>query len=1149
MLVYVIAILVLLVAALIAFGLGTLLHLHGLAYILFTSLIMLAGIGAAIAILIMHHRSKKAQAEAGSDSAGGNTSELDHVLNDVNRKLRASAQVGKTIDQLPLLYVVGESGAAKTTSILRSSLDPELLAGTTGQDTSPAATQFLNVWFTRPGALIEIGSSVRQSTSLFARLIHRTRATAYRSAFGAGTPARAAIVCLSSDQLLARDGGDSLTASARTTGNQLREISRILGIQVPVYVFVTKLDRVPHFENFVRNLSDEEIRQVCGFPLAQTPTSVGTYADEASRTLAGALDALVFRLGEFRVEDLDRENDPAGVPGVYEFPREFGKLRKALSQYLVELCKPSQLSANPWLRGVYFTGVRARMVERASHVPAAVEVPVAADAGATQFMNLSAMRTQAAAGRQTPVITSVRVPEWTFLPRLLPEVVFGDTTALSPTRQSAPARLFRRILFASLALLFLVGIILVLDSYFNNAALEHRIAAAQQALPPATPQATSLPALTDLKNLDSLRQVILQLQDFHRNGVPWSYRYGLYQGDKLEARARQIYFDHFRPMFLNPAQAGFVGYLRTLPDAPQASSDTGAYLAAYNPLKAYLITTSHPEKSQTKFLTPVFLQYWAASRPVEDQRELAQKQIDFYGDELRSNPPYAIQPDTQLVTHAQMYLSKFLAETRIYQNMLADADKASPSIDFNRQYPDAVRYVSDAHIVRGAFTRTGFDLMQSAIQHPDKYTQGERWVLGDQAAADLNVANISRDLSAQYTKDFVDQWRAFLASARVASCGGPKEAPKQLAALSGPSSPMLELLYVMSHNTAVADPQIKTVFQPAQVMVNPDATTVLIGSGNNKDYISALTKLGLALDLASQNPAITTDANAFAPVSAEVSNSDAAVAQTAQTFSVDQQAHTEKTFIALLKAPVDCVARMAPSPGAAANGGGAALCRGINPLLSKYPFAPHSSVPASVPEVNAVFAPDTGLLWSTYNAGLNKVIVPAGAGYMQAPTAPGPVNPRFLAYFNRAAHISSTMYPANAKSPSLTFNVRFIPGNGVKSATLIIDGQRMPPGSTSQQFTWNAAGAHEASLAYDGQEIQPYQGTWALFQLLQHAEISRSASGTYTVGFPIHGATTVAGRESTASASKAVFELSGPGADVLVGDGLMGLSCAAPVIK
>src|SRR5205807_3280594 len=65
--------------------------------------------------------------------------------------------------------------------------------------------------------------------------------------------------------------------------------------------------------------------------------------------------------------DLDRENEPANVAGVYEFPRELGKLRKNLNQYLVELCKPSQLSANPYLRGFYFTGIRARIeIGRAS---------------------------------------------------------------------------------------------------------------------------------------------------------------------------------------------------------------------------------------------------------------------------------------------------------------------------------------------------------------------------------------------------------------------------------------------------------------------------------------------------------------------------------------------------------------------------------------------------------------------------------------------------------------------------------------------------------------------------------------------------------------------------------------------------------------
>jgi hypothetical protein len=50
-LVYLIAILVLLIAALIAFGLGTLLHLHGVAFLVFASLVMLAGIGACIAMI------------------------------------------------------------------------------------------------------------------------------------------------------------------------------------------------------------------------------------------------------------------------------------------------------------------------------------------------------------------------------------------------------------------------------------------------------------------------------------------------------------------------------------------------------------------------------------------------------------------------------------------------------------------------------------------------------------------------------------------------------------------------------------------------------------------------------------------------------------------------------------------------------------------------------------------------------------------------------------------------------------------------------------------------------------------------------------------------------------------------------------------
>jgi type VI secretion system protein ImpL len=1149
LLAYVLAIVVVLVAALLAFGLAALLHLQGAAYLVFVMVILLLGIAAAVIIIVLHRRAKKEKELQGEAAGTAATAELDLMLADANRKLRTSQQGAKTLEALPLLYILGDAGTAKTTTVVQSGLDPELLAGTARHDGEQTPTDVLNLWFTKASALLEVGATVRQNSSLLGRLVHRTRAKAYRSAFGSGAAPRAVIVCVSAEQLLVSDGGQSLMASARATGTQLREISRLLGMPVPVYVIVTKLDRVPHFAEYVRNLSDDEARQVMGSPLPRSEASAGVYAEQASRLLAGVIDALVYKLGEFRVEMLDRENEPANVSGVYEFPRELGKLRKNLNQYLVELCKPSQLSANPYLRGFYFAGVRARIVERIASAPAAEERHTPQDAGATQYINLSMGRAAARVPAAAPVMTQARVPQWTFLPRLLPEAILGDKSALAATKQSAPARLFRRILYGTLVFLLALYTIFLVVSYINNAGLEQRIQNDARALPAADATAISLPGLGELRALDDLRLTITQLDGYQQNGAPWSYRWGLYQGNKLDAQARQIYFDRFRPMLLNPAQANFLTYMRGLPDAPSTNGDFSAYNAAYNPLKAYLITTSNPDKSQTKFLTPVFLQYWIGSRPVDaNQQTLATKQMDFYGNELLRQPPYSITPDNLMVERTRMYLSKFLAETRIYQSMLTDADKTSPAVDFNRQYPGSATYVVDGHIVRGAFTKAGYGLMQDAIQHPEKYAAGETWVLGNQGGQSLNTAAISRDLASQYTSDFLKEWHTFLISARVTGCGNLKEAPARLNALAGPASPLLALFYTVSHNTAVGDPQIKAVFQPTQALVDPNATDRLIGPGS-APYVTALANLAGAADLASQGGQAPSDPTQFAPVAQQVVMANGAVQQASQAFNVDPQMHTEATVVALLKSPIECVGKLSPSPGGPANGGGAKICSAIAPLLGKYPFTPSSNVMASLPDVDAAFAPDTGALWTAYNSVLKTALVQSGAQYVPAPSAPGPVNPRFVTYFNRAAHISSTLYPPGAKSPSFTFSLRFIPGNGISTASFVVDGQRMAPGSNNQQFMWNAASAQSASLIYDGTPALPFQGTWSLFQLVRTAQITKTAGG-YRLDYIINTATTIQGHNAgPGGATKtATFELSGPGADFLAGDGLGGLSCVQPVI-
>jgi type VI secretion system protein ImpL len=1110
----------------------------------------LLGIAAAITILVLHFRAKKQQAESGALPEGGATGDLDVLLEDANRKLRASQQGPKSLDALPLIYILGDSGAAKTTLVQRSGLDPELVAGAVPQAGESVPTAVLNLWFTRQAALLEVGDSIRQSTGLLSRLVARTRAKAYRSAFGTGAAARGAVVCVSAEQLLLADGGTALMASARTIGAQLREISRMLGAPVPVYVIVTKLDRVPHFEQYVRNLSNVEVAQIFGTPLPRTEVSAGVYTDQATRTLTTALDGICYQLGEFRVEMLERENEPANAPGVYEFPREFGKLRKNLNQYLVELCKPSQLSANPYLRGFFFTGIRAQIVERMAQAPAAVEERAPQDASATQYLNISLGKAAASRPAQ-PAMVATRVPQWTFLPRLFPEVILGDKAALTASNQTAPARLFRRILYGTLAILFAIYFVLLLVSFLHNSAIENRIQNAAHALPVTGPTSNSLPSLSDLQALEQLRQTIVQLDGYHQDGAPWSYRFGLYQGDTLAARARSIYFDRFRPMLLNPAQANFVSYMRALPDAPAANGDFSLYASAYNPLKAYLITTSNPDKSQSKFLTPVFLQYWVGSRQVDaDQQQLAQKQVDFYANELLRQPPYAITPDTLVVKHTRGYLSNFLAVTRIYQGMLNDADKAGPGIDFNKLYPGSATCVVDPHLVRGAFTKAGYTAMQDAIQHPERYANGETWVLGDQAGVSQNLASVSNGLKGQYSGDYMKEWHLFLTDARVVNCGGLHDAPARLNTMAGANSPLLALFYTVSHNTAVADPQIKSTFQPTQAMVDPNAVDRYIGPGNTA-YVNALLSLSGALDQVAANPAAGNDPAAFQPVLTAGSAAKLSAIQTTQTFNVDSQFHTEKTVLDLMQAPIECAVKLAPSPGAPANGAGQKICASINPLLGKYPFANTSTTQASIADVNAVFAPETGAVWSIYGASLKNFVVPLGAQYGPSPTAPQPVNPKFLTFFNHAARISAGLYPGGAKSPTLTFTLRFLPSPGVANATLVVDGQRIPNGSITQTFHWDGATAQKSSLVYDSNEVLPLTGTWSLFQLVRTAQITKSGAG-YRLDYPINTATTVAGHtisQASGPQAKVSFEISGPGAEILMSDYFTGLACPGPVVK
>ena len=227
---------ILILSILLAWLVGPLLGLAGTALLVLRILLVLLGVAAAAVILFIYLREKRRDAAARSLQGG---SDLDTLLRDAERRLATAQRTGpKSLDSLPILYILGDANSAKTTAVLKSGFDPELLAGQVYRDQDIVPTPVINLWYAQDCVFTEVGDAIRKAPALWNRLIRKTRPKAFRSAMGKEAPVRAAVVCVSSELFLGAGAADTALAAARSTNQMLRDLAQQLGTEVPVYVIL-----------------------------------------------------------------------------------------------------------------------------------------------------------------------------------------------------------------------------------------------------------------------------------------------------------------------------------------------------------------------------------------------------------------------------------------------------------------------------------------------------------------------------------------------------------------------------------------------------------------------------------------------------------------------------------------------------------------------------------------------------------------------------------------------------------------------------------------------------------------------------------------------------------------------------------------------
>lgn len=1074
---------------------------HADPFVLQAVTLVIGVVAAAVMAWVMSKNTEKSGAESGGGGGGGaaqaeaEVTDMDELLGEAEARLAAAQQQRDSkIGKLPAVILLGETGSAKTTIMVQSGSEPESLAGQVYEDNNILPTPAANFWFAHHTVFVEMGGKLLADNEAWKKLIGGLQPSKAASLVGtAEQHPRAALVCVDAEGLNAASP-DPLAGLARKLRTQLAEISRLLGINLPVYVLFTRSDRLLFFTEYFNKLNNDEATRILGATLPIVTERKGIYAEEETARVGVVFEQLFRKLCNARLTFLARETEPMPLAATYEFPREFRKVHQAVVRFLVELCRPSQITVGPFLRGFYFSGVRPIMVnEVAPTTPVAPQAP-GGRVGATGMFRAQAGAAGAAAQR---IIGQKKVPQWLFLGHFFNDLLLADTAAKGASSSSIRASVPRRILLASTALLCLIYSILLLVSYGKNHALVNNVKLASAGVAAVQLAPGEAASLDSLKKLETLRQSLELLTKYNRKGAPWSYRWGLYIGNDLYPDVRKLYFADFHRMLLAPTQDTIVAQMRALPGAPGPNDE---YTGPYKSLKAYLETTSNHEKATHDFLPPVLVERWSTPRNVDPERiALAQKQFDFYSDELQLANPFSTDNDAAAIGNARHYLNQFGGIQRIYQAMLADAAKSGPPVNFNKRFPGSAEEVEDNYTVQPAFTKAGWDFMKGALKDPGKYFEGEAWVLGPQSNTDVDRTKMAQQISVLYYTDFVKEWRSYMKAASIVRYASLPDASKKLALLSGNQSPLLELLWLASLNTDVDAPDVNNAFQPIHTVVPPTKIEQFIAPPN-QGYMGALLALQTALDALAQNPTNNDAGKNTTLANAQTAHNTAR--QVAQVFRPDPEAHLDAAVLKLMEDPITYVESLLRSLGPVQlNAAGRNFCGEYRAMFSKFPFNRTSKTDATVDDVNAIFKSPDGKFWKFYADNLTKLLPKQGSDYVPATVDGVTLTPGFVAFFKKAAAFGNSLYAGNTPDPHFSYTLKSVSSDGIEGAVLNLDGQQLSySGSNmvSKTLNWQSTGTHGVKATYqrggdNGWDSE--DGLWAIFKFFYQADRTVSAPG------------------------------------------------------
>ncbi len=295
------------------------------------------------------------QAIASDKARKARLDDLAHVFEEGVSKYRAA---GKNVYSLPWYLLVGPPGSGKTEAMRHSSIgfppglqDP--LQGTGG-------TLSMHWWFTNTAVVLDTagrlfmsegaGANDNSEWKEFLKILKRARPKC---------PVNGMLLAVDVETLL-KDNAEQIEKKAGLIARQLDAIQRVLDVRFPVFVLVTKCDRIVGFREFFETMTDPQAaHQMLGW---SNPADLDdAFSPDAVEQHLGVVREALVKRRRFLILDPVHTDDPSArrtdqVDSMFAFPDSLQAIGPRLRRFMELIFVAGEWSPKPlFLRGIYFT--------------------------------------------------------------------------------------------------------------------------------------------------------------------------------------------------------------------------------------------------------------------------------------------------------------------------------------------------------------------------------------------------------------------------------------------------------------------------------------------------------------------------------------------------------------------------------------------------------------------------------------------------------------------------------------------------------------------------------------------------------------------------------------------------------------------------